>query len=286
MLVAASAVSFGFLPIFARFAYGGGAGVQDLLLIRFALAFPLMAIFLALTGRVLIPSRGQLLALLVLGGGGYFLQSTLYFTALLYIPVSIVALILYTYPAFVTAGSIALRWERLSPPVILSLLLALTGLILITNPMFNVGHMATAGILIAFGAAVTYTLYILLSTRILKGLAGEIASFYVMGFAGLSFGLSGLLTGRLHIAWSLEAWIWAILIASISTTLAITAFFKGLKLIGPSRASILSIIEPITSIIAASILFNEYLNTIQWLGGLLILLATILATSQPTSRKK
>ena len=50
ILVLVSAVSFGFMPIFARFAYGSGVGVQELLFVRFLLAFLLMGIFLRLTG--------------------------------------------------------------------------------------------------------------------------------------------------------------------------------------------------------------------------------------------
>jgi len=283
LLVVVSAVSFGFLPIFARFAFGSGVGVQELLFIRFIIAFILMGIFLGLTDKVSIPSRNQLLVLLALGGIGYFLQSTLYFTALLYIPVSVVALVLYTYPAFVTAGSSVLGWERISVPVAFSLLLALVGLALVANPIFNV---LVGGLLMALGAAITYTIYILVSTRVLKGLSSEVGSFYVMGSASLSFGISGLLTGRLHVSWNFEAWVWVILISSISTSLAATTFFQGLKLIGPSRASILSIIEPVTSVVAASIFFSEYLSITQWFGGLLILLAAIFAALSVTSSRK
>jgi len=281
LLVLVSAVSFGFMPIFARFAYRTGVGVQELLFIRFILAFLLMGILLRLTGRVSIPSRNQLLVVLALGGIGYFLQSTLYFTALLYIPVSVVAPVLYTYPAFVTAGSLALGWERASIPVVLSLLLALVGLTLLANPIFNV---SVVGFFIALGAAITYTAYILVSTRALKAISGEVGSLYVMGATGLSFGISSLLAGELHLQWSLEAWVWVVLVSLISTSLAITTFFQGLKLIGPSRASILSIAEPVTSIATASIIFNELLSITQWAGCLLILLATIFAALSKTSR--
>jgi len=274
ILVLISAVSFGLMPIFARFAYGSGVGVQELLFIRFVLAFFLMGIFLRLTGRVSIPSRNHLLVLLVLGGVVYFLQSTLYFTALLHIPVSVAALVLGTYPAFATAGSLALGWEKISVSIALSLLLALVGLALVANPILNV---AVVGISFALGAAITYTAYILVSARVLNGLSGEIGSFYIMGAASLSFGISGLLSGELHLAWNFEAWIWVLMISLICTFLAITIFFQGLKIVGPSRASILSTADLITSVLAASVIFNELLSITQLIGGLLILLATIFA---------
>lgn len=108
ILVLVSAVSLRFVPIFARLACESGVGVQELLFMRFVLAFLLTGAFLRLTGEVPIPPRNHLFILLALGGIGYFLQSTFYFTALLHVPVSVVALVLYTYPAFVTACSLAL----------------------------------------------------------------------------------------------------------------------------------------------------------------------------------
>jgi len=282
VLVLFSALAYGFLPIFARLAYGSGVGVQELLVVRFALSFLIMGVFLGLKGKISIPSRNQFLVLLGLGGIGYFLLSILYFTALLYIPVSVVVLVFHTYPAFVVVGSFALGWERVSTRVILSLLLALMGLALVANPAFN---LEVIGLLMALGSAIAYTCYILVSTRALKGLSGEVASLHVIGASALSFGISGSLTGSLQIVWNFEAWLWVLMIAIISTTIAITTFFQGLKLIGPSRTSILSTMELITSVVAAFIIFHELLNLTQLLGGLLILFAIILAAIPENSRK-
>lgn len=274
ILVLVSAISFGLMPIFARSAYRNGVGVQELLFLRFLLAFLLMGIFLKWSGKGAIPSRNYLLVLLALGGIGYFLQSVFYFTALLYIPVSVAALVLYTYPAFVMAGSLILGLEKLSASIVISLFLALVGLTLVSNPILNV---AASGISIGLGAALTYTGYILVSTRVIARVNGETGAFYVMGAASLSFAVSGLLTNNLHFAWNLEAWVWVLTISVICTFFAITTFFQGLKIIGPSRTSILSTVELVTSVLAAAIIFNDFLSGTQLIGGSLILLAAILA---------
>jgi drug/metabolite transporter (DMT)-like permease len=129
----------------------------------------------------------------------------------------------------------------------------------------------------ALGASIIYTAYILVSSRILKSVSGELASFCVMGAAGLSFLVSGSLAGRIHVSWSFQAWVWVLLIATVSTTVAITAFLQGVKIVGPSRASILSTIEPATALVAASLLFSDFLNAYQCVGGVLILIAAITA---------
>lgn len=273
MLVLSSAISFGLMPIFARFAYENHVSVQDLLLVRFILAFLTMGAFLFLAGRHLVPPRNQLLVLLTLGGVAYFLQSTLYFTSLLYIPVSVVQLILYTYPPFVTAGSLILGWEKMSASLAVCLSLALVGLGLVANPS---GHIVFLGVLMALGSSITYSAYILVGSRVLRDVSGEVASFYVVGAAALSFLLSSSLAGGIRISWNFQGWVWVMLITIICTSVAITAFFQGVELIGPSQASILSIIEPVVSVIAASVLFAESLNIYQCVGAVFIVLAAIM----------
>ena len=279
--VLGSAISFGFMPIFARLAYENHVNVRELLLFRFVLAFLVIGLFLFLMGRYQVPPRNQLFVLLALGGVGYFIQSTLYFTSLLYIPVSVVSLILYTYPSFVTAGSLILGWEKMSVSLVICLSLALVGLGLVANPA---GRIVFLGVFMALGASITYTVYILVSSRVLRDVSGEVASFYVMAAAALSFLVSGLLTGGIRASWNLQAWMWVTLMATVSTSVAIPAFFHGLGLIGPSRAAILSSVEPVTSVIAASILFTESLSIYQSLGGVLILLAAIMTAFSKKTR--
>jgi len=281
--ILSSAISFGLMPIFARLAYQNQVDVRGLLLVRFILAFLIMGGFLLATGRLTTPGRNQLLILLALGGVGYYLQSTFYFNSLLYVPVSVVSLILYTYPSFVTAGSLMLGWEKMSTSLAVCLSLALVGLGLVANPT---GHIVLVGVLMALGASITYTIYILVSTRVLRNVSGEVASFYVMGAAALSFILSNSLTGGISVSWNLQAWIWVLLISIVSTIVAITTFFQGVRLIGPSRASILSSIEPATAIIMASVLFAESLNTYQIAGGLLIILAALMTAFSKRTRRE
>jgi drug/metabolite transporter (DMT)-like permease len=278
-----SAISFGLMPIFARLAYRNQVDVRELLLVRFILAFLVMGGFLLATGRLVVPTRNQMLVLLALGGVGYYLQSTFYFSSLLYIPVSVVSLILYTYPPFVTAGSLMLGWEKMSSSLAVCLSLALVGLGLVANPT---GDIVLVGVLLALAASITYTIYILVSTRVLRNVSGEVASFYVMGAAALSFILSNSLTGDMNISWSLQAWIWVLLIAIVNTVVAITTFFRGVTLIGPSRASILSSVEPATAIIIAAILFSESLNTYQIAGGLLIIIAALMTAFSKRARRE
>jgi len=179
LLVLVSAVSFGLMPIFARFAHAQGVGVDELLFLRFLLGFVIVGVILVLRGRLNLPSRMDLLFLILLGALVYFLQSFLYFTALLYSPVAIVALILYTYPVFVTIGALTLGWEKISGILAGASVIAILGLVLIANPF---GSIIGVGIIFALGSSIFYTIYILSGSRVLRRVKGDVAVFYIMGF--------------------------------------------------------------------------------------------------------
>lgn len=273
-LVLVSAVSFGFMPIFARLAYSQGVDVDELLFVRFLLAFLIMGAVLATRRLLIVPKTQDLLVLIGLGALAYFLQSALYFTSLLYSPIAIVELLLYTYPVFVTIGAFALGWERVPRRLIAAFIIAVVGLFLVASPFNSVGY----GVFLALGASVTYTIYILSGSKVLRRVRGYVAAFYVMGSAMVSFGLTGALTGSIHLNWSFEGWFWVATISLVCTAIAITSFFIGLSRIGPSRAALISLVEPVASILASTWLFGNALNASQWLGGVLILAATAITT--------
>ena len=275
LLVLVSAVSFGFTPIFARLAYSEGIKVNELLFFRFFIAFLITGIILAARGRLSLPAWKDLLVLITLGALGYFLETTLYFTSLLYSPVAIVALLLYTYPVFVAVGAFFLRWERLSRTLAAAILIALIGLVLVANSFNNsLGR----GVMLALGASVMYTLYILGGSRVLKRVGGDLAAFYVMGAASLSFGLTGEGSGSFRLDWGFLGWVWVVLIALICTVVAVITFLIGVSRIGPSKSALLSLVEPVTSVLVALALFGNALTALQWFGGLLILSAAVATT--------
>lgn len=271
ILVLVSAVAFGLMPIMARFAYANGVGVVELLFVRFLFGFMLMGAILLASGRLILPGRTDLLKLILLGAFAYGLQSGLYFTALLYSPIAIVALVLYTYPVFTTIGAFVLGWERISKPLAAALVIALAGLVLVANPS---GEQLGLGVILALGASIIYTIYILGGSKVLRRVRGDVGAFYVMGAASVSFGVAGEFTKTIHLNFGLMGWFWVAMLTLVGSILGLPLFFMGLSKIGPSRASLISLIEPLTSVFASLALFGNSLTASQWFGGLLILIAT------------
>jgi drug/metabolite transporter (DMT)-like permease len=278
LLCLASAAAFATLGVFGKLASEAGASVTSSLLVRFALAALVFAAALRLTGGWAalrrLPRRVVLTGL-ALGAGGYSLQSGLFFAAIGRLHVSMVALLLYTYPVFVTLAALALGRNSPSLRTGAALAIASAGLVLVLLTA-GTGAFDLAGALLALGASVTYTTYILVSDRLLGAVDPFALSALVLTGATASFVAAGLATGTLDLALGADAWLWLVLIALVSTVVAVSAFFAGLRRVGPSEAAILSTFEPPVTVALAFLVLGERLNAPQLAGGALVLAAVVL----------
>jgi drug/metabolite transporter (DMT)-like permease len=275
LLCLLSAAAFGTLGIFGKLASEAGANTATTLLVRFALAGLVFAAILRVTGRWERLSRRVVLTGLGLGAFGYSLQSALFFAAIERLDVSMVALLLYTYPAFVTLAAIGLGRAAPSLRTGVALTVASAGLVLVLLAGGGGGFEAV-GALLALGASLTYTTYILVSDGVIADVDPFALALLVLTGASASFTVGGLATGSLDFALPGEAWLWLVLIALVSTVVAVSAFFAGLRRVGPSEAAILSTFEPPVTVVLAFLILGERLTAPQLAGGALVLAAVVM----------
>lgn len=278
-LIAVSAASFGAMAIFARLAYDDGADVTAVLFLRFSAAAALMAGLLRLRG--LRWPRGRLLAgLAAMGGVGYVGQSLSFFTALTLAPASLVALLLYAYPAIVTVLSSVLLGTRLTPGKVVALGVALTGTALTLGPELDGKPL---GIVLGLSAAFIYSGYILAGSR-LTPLSGALPSAAVVMAAAAAVYAAIVVVQRPTFPSTAGSWAAVAGIAVVSTVVAVTAFFAGMERVGAADASTLSTLEPVVTVVLAAVVLDERITVVQLAGGLLILAAVIgLARTAPTT---
>jgi drug/metabolite transporter (DMT)-like permease len=119
------------MAIFGKLAYDAGVGVLTLLFLRFAIAAPVLWGLSLRRGARRLGDARALVAALALGAIGYALQAGLFFTALERMDASLLSLILYTFPAFVTAAAVALGRETPSRRRVGALLVSSSGLVLV-----------------------------------------------------------------------------------------------------------------------------------------------------------
>lgn len=273
----ASAIGFGAMPYFALDAYAAGLSVSTLLVLRFCIAALVLGAFLELTGRLRRPSRRTLLVGAALGTC-YAAMSAAYFTSVQYVPPPVTALLLYAYPALVALASAALARRTPTGAVIAALVLSAVGITLAIGPrQLAIGPHAWLGIAFGLAAPVVYTCYILISGRFAARLSTLELTFWVTASAAVVLAVQGAATGTLAVpaAASLPA---AVAVALISTVLAVGAFLAGVRAIGPTRASIISTIEPVATWAIGVIGFGYAVTFDQLAGTVLVLAGASIAT--------
>ena len=76
-----------------------------------------------------------------------------------------------------------------------------------------------------------------------------------------------------------DAWLPLVGVGIVSTAIALQAFYAGARRIGAAQASLVSTVEPIYTIILASLLFGERLTPVQLLGGAMVIIGVLVAQS-------
>jgi drug/metabolite transporter (DMT)-like permease len=276
VLCLTSATCFAALGIFGKLAYDAHVNVATLLFVRFALAAAMLGALLALrpADRRRLPRR-TLLVTLGLGAVGYATQAGLFFGALQRMDVSLLSLLLYTYPAMVTVVAVALGRERPTTRRWLALGAATAGVALVLAGA-GAGAFDPLGAAMGLGAAVAYTAYIVVADAEVGGVAPVPLTGLVLAGAAVTCGAGGAATGSLDFGFAAEGWLWIGLMALVSTVAAALCFFAGLRRVGPSTAAILSTFEPPVTVGLAALAFGELLSPVQLVGGALVLAAIAL----------
>jgi drug/metabolite transporter (DMT)-like permease len=269
------------MAIFGKLAYDAGVSTLTLLLVRFAAAAALFGALLLLR-PALRPRAATPRALLIgfgLGAIGYATQAGLFFAALRRIDASLLALLLYTYPAWVTLAAFALGRERPTGRRLAALALASAGLAIVLAGAAS-GSVDALSAVLGIGAALAYTAYILTADRAGVAMSPIALSALVCAGATVTFALTGTAAGAIDLGFDGEGWLWLGLIALVSTTLPISLFFAGMARVGPSTASILSTFEPVVTVALAYLAFSERLSAAQ-LGGAALVLASAAMLAAP-----
>jgi drug/metabolite transporter (DMT)-like permease len=284
LLCLGSGAAFGAMAVFGKLAYVEGVTVGTLLAVRFALAAALFWGIVAAAGaarELRAIGRRDLAIGLGLGGGGYALQAGCYFAALGRIDASLLSVLLYSFPAMVAGAAVALGRERVDARRVAALALALGGVMLVVGGA-GTGAIDPLGAGLAAAAALVYSAYILVSEGISARLRPQLLSALVCTGAAATLTLASAALGELHLgAVTGAGWCWLAALAVVSTVVAISLFFAGLRRVGPTSASILATAEPVVTVALAFAVFGETLGALQLAGGGLVLAAVLALNLRP-----
>jgi drug/metabolite transporter (DMT)-like permease len=276
-----SATGFGALPVLGKAAYDAGLGPLALLWGRFglaAVAFWLLVIFVVRPPR---PPRQIIVTGLLMGGLGYAVEAGLFFVALERIDASLVELLLYAYPAIVTAAALAAGREAPAPRLLGALGMATLGVIGVFAGSLASG-VDPVGLALGLGAAAVYAVYILAGARVVPAIHPVLLAALVATGATASFTAAGLINGGLPHPRTADGWTAVAVIAAVATVVPMAALFAGIERVGAPTASIVSTFEPVVTVVLAGLVLGETLTLVEATGAACVLAAVRLLA--PVSR--
>jgi drug/metabolite transporter (DMT)-like permease len=301
-LAVASAIGYGSGPLFAKGVYESGMDWLGLLAWRFLvgalLSWAWLMLFPVNRRALRTLSRRRLVALLGLGAF-FIMNAATYYAALETVPASLAGLIVYVYPAVVAVLSIRFGRTLDGRRPWLALGIVTAGVALAIGGIPS-GTIEPAGIALAVASPLIYSVYIILSARLAGERRGATAHDR-SGGAGAdtapAVAAAVMLTATTAVTWLLaslrgdvplapsavppEAWPGLLGIAVFSTALAIQAFYAASARIGAAQTALVSTVEPVWTIVMATLLFGESLTPVQLIGGVLVIGGVVLAQTTP-----
>lgn len=272
--VVLSGLCFGLLSYLGKTAYALGIRPGEFLAIRFLGGSVVLFSLLILARKPWRLSRQGIFSAMILGVCGYALFSFLFFLSLQTLSSALAVLLLYQYPWMVAIAGYLFLNESIPRRQWFVFPILFFGLVLVIGTDYQVA--SGWGLFFGFLAAVFYSAYILLARSRLKREPAFAATAWIQLFAG-----SILLFIHFHQAGRvlevIEVGFRPILLTILfPTVLAMSLFISGLQKLKSWEVSVLSTLEPLTTIVIGALFLAEVLSFTQVLGCGVILGALVL----------
>jgi drug/metabolite transporter (DMT)-like permease len=277
MLAIAAALLFGSLGVFTKLAYAEGWNVPSLLAARFGLAAITIAPF-AMRARSSWRTFGTAF---LIGAVGYTATTALYFPSIALLPAAVAAFLLYLAPALVAVLAVLFLRERLGARGIVALLLALAGLALLSSGALT-GALSLLGVTLAALSAVSYAVTTVVARSVAQRMPWSHLSLGVCAGAAVSYLLFSVGTGRFAVPPGGAALLWAAGIGILATGVSLSLFMAALSHSSAAQVSVISTLEPVSTLVLAGIFLAELPAWTSVVGGLLIIGgAALIAAQEP-----
>jgi drug/metabolite transporter (DMT)-like permease len=264
--------------------------IDPLILSQSRTTFAFLAIFPAL-----LLSRGcrslwlpgmEVVRMLLLGVLGVAASNYFYYLAIQRTNVATAIILQYTAPVWVLLYMVARGLQKATWQRILAVALAILGIALVIG-LFSSGgfRLDTIGVIAALLAAFSFAFYNIGGHSVLSRYDHWTVLLWVT-FAASLFWIV------LNPPWKIAAahysdgqWLFLAVFSMVSVLAPFSFYFAGLKYLEPTRAIVVSCLEPVFSIVIAAFALGEILRPLQALG-IVIVLAAIVVVQIPGKKSE
>lgn len=247
---------------------------------RITIGGALLLLFVLLARRARWPGSRQAWARVAVLGAcslGYQLS---YFSAVGQVGVSIATLVaIGSSPVIAAIVDVATGRHRMDGRLVATLLVALAGvgfLAGVPEPGLDGGRLAL-GALLALGAGAAFALISVIGARPVEGFDDASGT----GLALLAGGLATLgiaaLAGPIGFALDARSALLAIALGLVPSAIAYLSYLRGLRSQSSTTGTLVTLLEPVTGVILATLILGERLGWAGVLGAAALLAAVVLA---------
>lgn len=254
--------------------------------LRFALASLLLLILTwRQEKRLPLPTRGQILPLVLLGLIGVFAYNALFFNALKLIDAGRAAVIIALNPVFIGLLAAYFFKDRLGPIKLIGILISVTGAAIVISRgevrQFFEGGIGWGEIL-TLGCMASWVAYSLIGKAILKGMSPLVSVSYssVIGTVALLLPACAEGMTRHLTEYGLSDWVGISYLGIFGTVLGFVWYYEGIQKIGPTRAGQFINFVPISAIVLAFFILGEPITWSLLLGSVFVIGGVYLANTR------
>jgi drug/metabolite transporter (DMT)-like permease len=247
--------------------------------LRLVFAVAMLAVWLAWhKPAALRVDRRDWAYFLTLGVFGVATVQGSYYYSISRLGVGLAILLQYLAPTLIVLYDLV-RGRRVSGLTAAAALLALGGTaLLVVGVDVQRLHARPLDWAIGFGSAFTFAFYILYSKR-------GIARYELETMLLYTFAVAAVLWAFVTPPWRIVAanydgslWAMFLTLGFFSTLAPFAFFYAGLKRLSSTEAGIVATLEPVIAVLSAALFLHEGLDARQWLGAMLVLGASIMAS--------
>ena len=286
LLVVIAGISWGFIGLFSRPLSAAGLQPQQVALLRNGIACLLLLPACWLTGHGRIGLRD---VPVFLGSGiiSVALFNICYLACQERSSLSVACTLLYTSPCFVMLLSCLLFREKFRAGKALAVLFAMLGCACAAGVFGGGGKLSAGALLLGLGSGLGYALYSIfgkIALRRCHWLAVPAYTFLTAALALLPLSRPGQLAGLM--AAQPRLWIYALLLAVVSTVTPFLLYTVALKHMDTGKAALIACVEPAAATLVGAVFFREAL-TLQSVAGVALIILSIAAVEfLPAGRKQ
>lgn len=280
-------VAYGTNPMFGKPLFDAGVSVLTMLFFRYLLSAMVIGgwmLFRRERMKVTMNEFGWLMLL-----GLLFATSSLtLFASYCYIPSGFATTLIYLYPVFV---ALLMTLQRVFPTrqTWISIFVTFVGVALLCSPDEGISY-HPMGVSLAILSALSYACYFVIvnSVEAVKPISPFHITFYSLLTGAFLFLVTlGVVSPDVTAGLSeVESWLNLLGLAIVPTTVSTLALTISTRLVGATKASVLGVTEPITSIVIGTILFAEPFTLNVAVGVFLCIAAIVFMIVSPSRKEK